>query len=54
MKAVQMIAEGSPDVLQYVDIEMPVPGNRQVRVKGKSNLISINVCIYPKLMKHMP
>jgi len=26
MKAVQMIAEGPPDVLRYVDVDMPVPG----------------------------
>ncbi len=30
MKAVQMIAEGPPDVLRYVDVNMPVPGVGQV------------------------
>jgi len=40
MKAVQMIAEGPPDVLRYVDVDMPVPGVGQVRVKAES--ISVN------------
>lgn len=40
MKAVQMIAEGPPDVLRYVDVNMPVPGVGQVRVKAES--ISVN------------
>ena len=40
MKAVQMIAEGPPDVLRYVDVDMPVPGAGQVRVKAES--ISVN------------
>ncbi len=40
MKAVQMIAEGSPDILRYVDIEMPEPSRGQVRVKAES--ISVN------------
>jgi len=40
MKAVQMIAEGTPEVLRYVDVDMPVPGAGQVRVKAES--ISVN------------
>ena len=40
MKAVQMIAEGPPEVLRYVDVDMPVPGVGQVRVKAES--ISVN------------
>lgn len=40
MKAIQMIAEGSPEVLKYVDIEMPEPRANQVRVKAES--ISVN------------
>ena len=40
MKAVQMIAEGPPDVLRYVDVNMPVPGVGQVWVKAES--ISVN------------
>ena len=31
MKAVQMLAEGLPDVLKYVDLDMPIPGAGQVR-----------------------
>ena len=40
MKAVQMIAEGPPEVLRYGDVDMLVPGVGQVRVKAES--ISVN------------
>jgi len=36
MKAVQIIAEGPPDILRYIEIETPKPGNGQVRVKAES------------------
>lgn len=40
MKAVQMTAEGPPEVLRYVDVDMPLPDAGQVRVKADS--ISVN------------
>jgi len=45
MKAVQCVAYGPPEVLQYTEVQKPVPGKRDILIRMQATAVTASDCI---------